>query len=165
VLTPVELGRSLMLFPGFAFAALLYAGFGPGGVSIDRALAGSWRLLVLGLASVVCGSLVAPLLHALLPRVPLWIAGGAAGLAATAALLEAARFATGIGVFLAAGCWLFFPASTAFLALRFVRAMPDAGITPAATESRSLIGPAAAIAVLTLAALILAKAAQWRIGP
>ena len=30
-LAPVEIGRSLMLFPGFAFAALLYAGLGPGG--------------------------------------------------------------------------------------------------------------------------------------
>jgi len=42
VLTPVELGRSLMLFPGFAFAAILYAGLGPDGVALDRALAGSY---------------------------------------------------------------------------------------------------------------------------
>ncbi|MGA2642670.1 MAG: mercury methylation corrinoid protein HgcA, partial [Spirochaetia bacterium] len=55
--TPVEVGRSLMWYPGFAFAAVLYAGLGPGGVTLGRAFAGSWPLLFLGLVSVLCGSL------------------------------------------------------------------------------------------------------------
>ena len=164
VLAPVELGRSLLLFPGFAFAVLLYAGMGPGGVSIDRAFAGSWQLLLLGLAGVVCGSLLGPVLSALFPRFPLWIGGGAAGLAATAALLKAARFESGMGTLLAAGCWMFFPAASACLAARFAQAMPDAGIRPAAGKSPVLIGMAALIALLILAALVLAKAAQLRIG-
>jgi hypothetical protein len=168
VLTPVEMGRSLMLFPGFAFAVLLYAGLGPGGVSLDRSFAGSWQLLLLGLASVVCGSLLAPVLSAVFPRLPLLLGGGAAGLGATAALLQAARFENGMGAWLAAACWMFFPSASAWLAARFARAMPDGGarpgIPPAGRKSPLLTVMAALIALLTLAALIIAKAAQWRIG-
>jgi hypothetical protein len=161
VLTPVELGRSLMLYPGFAFAVLLYAGLGPGGVTLGRAFAGSWQLLLLGLAGVVCGSLIGPVLPALFPRLPLWMGGGAAGLAATAALLKAARLESGMGTFLVAACWMFFPAAAAFLSARFSLAMPDAVIRPAAEKSRVLFVMASVIALLTLAALVLAKAAQW----
>jgi hypothetical protein len=169
VLTPVEMGRSLLLFPGFAFAVLLYAGLGPGGVSLDRSFAGSWQLLLLGLVSVACGSLLAPVLSVVFPRLPLWLGGGAAGLAATAALLEAVRFESGMGTFLAAACWIFFPAASAWLAARFAQAMPDTGspassIPPAWRRSPLLTMVAALIALLTFAALVLAKAAQWRIG-
>ena len=163
-LTPAELGRALMLFPGFAFAVLLYAGLGPGGVSVDRAFAGAWPLLLLGCASVVCGSLVAPVLSALFPRSPLWVAGGAAGLAATAALLRAARFDNGMGTFLAAACWMFFPVASAWLAARFARAMPDSGLRSAEGQSPVLAAAAALIALLTLAALVAAKTAQWGTG-
>ena len=163
-LTPVELGRSLMQFPGFAFAALLYAGLGPGGVSLDRALAGSWQILLLGLASIACGSLLAPLLSAVFPRSPLWIAGGAAGLAVTAALLKAARFGDSMGTFLAAACWMFFPAVSAWLAARFAQAMPDSSLRHAEGKSPLLAAVAALIALLILALLVLAKTAQWRTG-
>lgn len=157
VLTPVELGRSLMFFPGFAFAVLLYAGLGPGGVSVDRAFAGSWRLLLLGLATVVCGSLAAPVLSALLPRLPLWVGGAAAALAATAALLEAARFAHGMGTYLAAACWLFFPAAGGLLAARFAQALPEAGLRPSWKKAPVLTAAAVLIALLVTAALVLAK--------
>ena len=91
-LTPVELGLSLLRFPAFAFAALLFAGLGPGGVNLDRALRGSWPLLALGLLAIACGSLLAPLLHAAVTAVPLWATGLAAGLAGTAALMAGAAF-------------------------------------------------------------------------
>jgi xanthine/uracil permease len=90
--------------------------------------------------------------------------GGAAGLGATAALLEAARFQSGIGTWLAAACWIFFPAASAWLAARFAQAMPAASIPPAWRRSPLLTMVAALIALLTFAALVLAKAAEWRIG-
>ena len=163
-LTPVEVGRSLMLFPGFAFAALLYAGLGPGGVSLDGALSGSWRLLLLGLAGVICGSFIAPVLCALIPRLPLWVAGGAAGLAASAALLEAARLGAGMGTFLSAACWLFFPAASALLAARFAGALPGPGLRPSWRRTPLLAAAAALIALLVLAALVAAKMTQWHAG-
>ena len=40
---------------------------------------GSWPLLLLGLASIVCGSLLAPVLNAVVPRIPLGAFGALAG--------------------------------------------------------------------------------------
>jgi hypothetical protein len=161
-LTPVEVGRSLMLYPGFAFVALLYAGLGPEGVSLERAFAGSWPLLVLGLASVLCGSLIAPVLNALFPRIPLWIQGGVLGCAATAALLESARIVTRMDKFLAAACWMFFPVAAAFMAARFARAKPADGRPPGAAKSVLLVPLVGLIGALIVAALVLSKLAMWR---
>jgi hypothetical protein len=164
-LVPVELGRSLMWYPGFAFAALLYAGLGPGGVTLGRAFAGSWPLLLLGLSSVICGSLLAPVFQALVRRIPLWAHGAMFGCAATAALLEGARLADHVEKFLTAACWLFFPAAAGFMAHRFIRALPISGEFPRAGTPRALMLLAAALGVLIVAALVLSKLALWRAGP
>lgn len=162
-LAPAALGRSLLKYPGFAFAALLFAGLGPGGVSMERAFAGSWPLLVLGLASVLAGSLLAPILHAGVRWIPLWAAGGATGLGAAAALMEGARFSAGMDPFLQAGCWLFFPAASAFLAEQFSRAMPVA--QPGPGRPRGLLIALAILAAgLAASALVLSKALQFRGG-
>jgi hypothetical protein len=161
VLTPAELGRSLLRFPGFAFAALLFAGLGPAGVSLDRALGGSWPLLVTGLAAIVCGSLVAPLLHAAASAVPLWAAGAAAGLAGTAALMEGVGLSSRLDAYLQAACWLFFPAASAWMAEQFRRAMPLSAPTEPRVPAAVLTAAAALIALLTLTALVLSKATRW----
>jgi len=165
VLTPVELGRSLLWYPGFVFAALLYAGLGPGGVTIDRAFAGSWPLLLLGLASIVCGSLLAPVLSTLITRVPLWAFGAAAGCAATAALLEGARLSSVMDSWLAAACWIFFPCAAALRSVQFECALPvDEQAAP--PRRPSFLVPLAAVAgALVLAGLVLSKLGQWRAGP
>ena len=162
-LTPVEVGRSLMRYPGFAFAALLYAGLGPGGVTLGRAFAGSWPLLLLGLGSVLCGSLFAPVLNALVPRIPLWVQGVVLGGAGTAALLEGARLVTRMDEFRAAACWMFFPAAAGFMAARFAQALPDDTRPAASGKSFVLLLPAAVIGGLVAAALVLSKLTQWRI--
>jgi hypothetical protein len=163
-LAPAELGRSLLLYPGFAFTALLFAGFGPGGVGLDRALNGSWPLLLLGLASVFTGTVVGPLLHAGLPWVPLWGAGSAAGLGAAAGLLQGARLSSGMDPFLQAACWVFFPCASAFLAERFTRAMPAAAKAAPRRPPALLIALAILAAALAAAALVLSKAAELRAG-
>ncbi|HET6452506.1 MAG TPA: hypothetical protein VFI08_14405 [Spirochaetia bacterium] len=163
VLTPAELGRALAWFPGFAFAALLFAGLGPDGVQLDRAFAGSWPLLVLGLALAAGASVLAPLLSAALPFVPLWTAGLAAGLAVDGALLEAAHLAARMDRWLHAACWLFFPCAGAWVASRFRRAMPVPAGGGAARPGRPpavLVAAAALIALLVLAALVLSKSTR-----
>ncbi len=161
VLIPAEVGRSLVRFPAFAFAALLYAGLGPGGVNLQRALAGGWSLLVFGLAAVVCGSALAPLLSAAAPAVPLWVSGLLAGAAGTAALLEGAGLAARMDPWLHAACWLFFPAASAGLAAQFRRALPVSASSPTGPARAVLAAAAALIAMLVIAALVLSKAARW----
>ncbi len=162
-LVPAELGRSLLKYPGFAFAALLFAGLGPGGVSMERAFGGSWPILVLGLASVLAGSFLGPILHAgVRQRVPLWAAGAVSGLAAAAALMAGAGLSAGMDPFLRTGCWLFFPAASAYMAEQFSAAMPAAHAVR--RPGGLLIALALFVAGLTAAALVLSKALQFRGG-
>jgi len=161
VLAPAELGRSLLRFPSFAFAALLFAGLGPGGVSLGRALAGCWPLLLVGLLLVVAASVLAPLLRAALPAVPLWAAGLAVGLALDAAMLEGARLASRMDPFLQAGCWLFFPAAGAWIADQFRHAMPVSAADGLRRASPVLLAGAALVAILALTAFVLSKATRW----
>ena len=164
-LLPAELGRSLRFYPAFAFAAILFAGLGPGGVSLGAALGGSWPLLVLGLAAVLAGSGIAPVVYTALRFVPLWIAGEAAGLGAVAALLLAARFSAGMDGFLQAACWVFFPAASAAMAARFRTSMPAAAPVPAAARQKTapaVIALAAIAAAAVAVALVLSKLGQLR---
>jgi hypothetical protein len=165
VLTPVELGRSLMWYPGFTFAAVLYAGLGPGGVTLDRAFVGSWPLLLLGLASIVCGSLLAPVLNAVVPRVPLWAFGALAGCAGTATLLEGARLASFMDPWLAAACWIFFPSAAALRSVQFGQALPVDARSASPGRPPFLLPLAAGAALLVAAALVLSKLGLWRPGP
>jgi hypothetical protein len=160
-LTPAQIGWSLLRFPAFAFAALLFAGLGPGGVRLDRAFAGSWPLLLIGLVVMVGASALAPVLHAAVRAVPLWAAGLAAGLAGSAALLEGAGLASRMDPYLQAGCWLFFPVAGAWMAARFRLAMPGPDSARGGRPSPVLPAGAVLIAILVLTALVLSKATRW----
>jgi hypothetical protein len=158
---PAQIGRSLKGWTGFAFAGLVYAGLGPGGVNLQRALSGGWPLLLLGLAGVLCGSFFGPILYAAFPFVPLWVGGGCAGIAAAAILLQGAGLAAAMDPFLAAGFWLLLPGAGAFLAGRFVQAMPAEPARRAAASARLPVAIAVAVAALSAGALALSKVAQW----
>jgi hypothetical protein len=159
VLTPRELSRSGKHFVVFAFAALIYAGFGPGGVNISRAMSGGWQLLVLGLAGIACGSLIAPLLPA--GRLPGFVPGWLLGGGATAALVYGAGLGAGGSWYLDAACFAFFPAAAGFLSLRFRDASPSP-VEPGLAREKRLFTVLAVIAgIATAAALVLAKVAQW----
>ncbi len=166
-LTPVELGRSLMLFPGFAFAAFSLRGPGAGG---SERLTGHLPAPGRSSSSALPASSAVPWSHRCCP--PCFrgfrcgSSGGAAGLAATAALLEAAvAFGGPVGAAWesswrqAAGCS--FPAASALSGGTVCTgaAWPRQA---ARREGHPFSSPLAALAaLLTLAALVLAKVSQW----
>ena len=164
-LTPVEIGRSLARYPSFAFVALIYAGLGPGGISLGRAFAGSWPLLLLGMVSVICGSLLAPVLSVVLPRVSLRVQGAVLGLAATAAVVWCARLLTIMDGYLAGACILYFPSAAAFMADQFAHALPEPRPPQAPGVSRFLAVAAAVFGVSIAVLLALSRLGQWRPGP
>jgi hypothetical protein len=159
-LVPMEIGQSLMRFPAFAFVALIYAGLGPGGVSLGRALNDGWPLLALGLGSILAGSALVPLLLPWIPLRAFSARGWVIGAGVTAALLHAAGLAAGMDPFRAAGCWLFFPAASASMALLFTGATPFTSHAGVRREIRWFFPFAAAAALLTAAALTLSKLRQ-----
>jgi hypothetical protein len=156
-LVPMEIGQSLMRFPAFAFVALIYAGLGAGGVNLGRALNEGWPLLALGLGSVLAGSALMPLLLPWIPLRPFSARGWMLGAAVTAALLHGAGLAAGMDAFRIAGCWIFFPAASAFMALGFTGATPFTSQAGVKREIRWFLPFAAAAALLAAAALTLSK--------
>jgi hypothetical protein len=161
VLVPMEIGQSLMRFPAFAFAAILYAGLGPGGVTLGRAWAGSWPLFSLGLGAVLSGSVLVPLLLPLIPARAFSAKGWALGAVITATLLHGLGLAAGKDPFWLVACWLFFPAASAWMAQAFTGATPFTSPSGARVEVRTTLPIFAAAAVLTVAALVLSKLRLW----
>ncbi len=161
VLVPMEVGQSLRRFPAFAFAAILFAGLGPGGVTLGRAWAGSWPLFALGLGAILSGSVLVPLLLPLLPPRAFSAKGWAVGAVVTAALLHGLGMAAGKDPFFIAACWLFFPAASAWMAMAFTGATPFTGHSGVRAELRAALPIYIAAAVLTLAALVLSKLRLW----
>jgi acetyl-CoA decarbonylase/synthase complex subunit gamma len=160
-LSPAELGRSLVSFSVFAFGALIVAGLGPDGVSLGRAWAGVWPIFALGLGSVCAGSFLVPVFLPLIPLPTFSAKGWVMGALVTASLLHGAGLASGMEPFLVAACYLFFPAASAALALRFAGAAPSACFPGARSEIRHSCPFFAAAAFLTAAALALSKLTQW----
>jgi hypothetical protein len=161
VLVPMEAGRSLMRFPAFAFVALLFAGLGPGGVTLGRAWAGSWPLFALGLGAVLAGSILVPLLLPFIPPRAFSAKGWILGAAVTAVLLHGFGLAIGKDPFYIAACWLFFPAASAWMAMGFTGATPFTSPSGVRVEVRVVLPLSIAFAVLTLATMALSKMRLW----
>ena len=156
-LSLAEMARSLLLFPVFAFGALITAGVGPDGVSLERAWGGVWPLFALGLGSICAGSLFVPAALPLIPFRAFWIKGWLVGAAVTAALLHGADLAQGMDSLYLAACWLFFPAASAALGLRFAGATPP-GFHPGVRKETRYAWPFfAAAGLLAATALALSR--------
>jgi hypothetical protein len=156
-LSLMEMGRSLLLFPVFAFGALIVAGLGPDGVSLGRAWVGVWPLFALGLASVCTGSFVVPVALPLIPFPAFSAKGWLVGAVVTAALLHGAGLARGMDPLFITACDLFFPAASAALALRFAGATPPGVFPGVRSEIRQAWPFFAAAALLAGAALALSR--------
>ena len=156
-LIPVELGKSLKQFFVFVFAAILYAGFAPGGVIIQKAWTGSWPLFALGLGAVCAGSVLVPLLLPLIPARSFSLKGLLVGAVVNGAILHGAGLSRGMDPFEITASWLFFPAAAAFLALSFTGATTFTSPSGVRREVRTALPFFIAAAVLTAAAIVLSK--------
>ena len=161
VLTPMELGQSLLRFSVFALAAFIVAGLTPGGVVFGKAWSGAWPLFVLGLGAIFSGSFIVPLLLPWIPTRAFSLKGLITGAAVTAVFLHGARLASGMDPFMVAACWLFFPAASAYMALGFTGATTFTSLSGVRREIRLSLPLFIAAAAFTLAALVFSKLRQW----
>jgi hypothetical protein len=161
VLTPMELGQSLMRYPAFVLAAFLLAGVGPKGVAFGDAWSGGWPLFLLGLGAVFAGSFLAPALLPFIPVRAFTVKGWILGAAVNAALLHGAGLASGMDPFLLAACWLFFPAASAFMTLTFTGSTPFTSPSGVRKEIRIALPFFIAALALAAAGLVLWKLTQW----
>lgn len=161
VLAPMELGQSLARFPYFAIAAFVLAGLGPRGVGFAEAWAGAWPLFLLGLGSVAAGSFLVPALLPFIPLRPFSLKGLVAGGVVNALLLHGAGLARGMGPFLLAAAWAFFPSAAAYMALNFTGCTTFTSPSGVRREIRLSLPFFAVAAAVTLAGVVLWKLTGW----
>jgi hypothetical protein len=102
-----------------------------------------------------------PLLLPYIPLRPFAARGLVLGAGVTAALLHGARLAADMDPFLMAGCWIFFPAASAFMAMNFTGATPFTSPSGVRREIRWFIPLAIAAAAASGAALTFSKLRLW----
>jgi hypothetical protein len=161
LLVPFELGRALKASTAFIMIAFILCGVTPHGVSFASAWAGVWPLLLLGLFSILAGSVGVPLLPPSLPPRAFLLKGWILGAAAAALFLHGAGLAAGMDPMETAACWVFFPSASAALALAYTGATPFTSRSGVEAELHAAIPALICAAVLTLAAVLLWKLGQW----
>jgi hypothetical protein len=161
VLVAMELRGALRSWLGFVLFALIYAGITRSGITYDAAVRGAWPLAVLGLGSVLAGSVIVPLLLPFIPVRAFTAKGWIAGAAVNAILLHGAGLAGRLDPWLIAASYALFPAASAFIAQQFTGATPITNPSGVRKEIRISAWFLVAAGVLAAAGLVLSKIMNW----
>ena len=122
VLTPLELNPALKMYPWFALSVLILFGLDPTGIIFRKAWFEGWPFLVLGLAGVLTGAFLTPVLLPVVPFRSFALKGIITGAAVAALLVFVAPLFDGGSNYLKASGMLLVPVLASYLALQFTGA-------------------------------------------
>ncbi len=164
VLTPMEINPAMKKFPLYVALILLIFGLSPSGIFFQEAFTGGLPFLLLGLVSVLAGTLITP---ALLPFIPFrsfaakgWIVGLLSVLLATKLMVPLNQD----DVLLLLFTYLFFPMASSYLALQFTGSTTFTGMSGVKKELRIALPAYVFSGVVSLILLALFKLSQWGIA-
>ncbi len=118
-LTPMEMLPALRRYPWLLLGLFLLFGLHPQGILFRPALAGGWDFALLGLAMILTGSFLVPVLLPWIPFRSFALKGWLLGAILTAAFLALRWDSVRGNVFLVVLAAAFFPVASSFLALMF----------------------------------------------
>jgi ferredoxin len=150
----MEIVPALKPFAGFAAVILLVAGAGPGGIRLERAWAHGAPLVGLGLAAVISGALLTPLLLPLVRGRAFSVKGAIVGLSVTLAYAALVLGEDRHDPLVLAFTYVFFPTVSSFLALMFTGSTPFTGVSGVRRELRYAVPVQIAAAAVSLALLV-----------
>jgi hypothetical protein len=160
-LTPMEIGPALKGFLVFLAAVFLLFGLQPEGILFRSVAFSGLPVAILGLAALLSGTFLTPLLLPWIPLRSFALKGLIVGALATAVLVLPAGSEAMGNAFLLAFSLVFFPSASSFLALQFTGSTSFTSISGVKKELRlamPLYGAAAAASVILL---ILYKLQEW----
>lgn len=134
VLTPMELRPAFKAFAVFAVIALALSGISPSGISFSEAAAYGLPLVYLGLASIVAGAFLTPVLLPWIPFRSFALKGWVAGLITVAIVDALLPFSSGIHIAIVK--YLFFPLASSYVALQFTGSTVYTGASGVRKELR-----------------------------
>lgn len=160
VLTPMELNPAMKKFPYFLVGVFLLFGLQREGVLFRPAWSGGISFVILGLVSVLAGTVLTPILLPYLPTPSFGIKGWVTGLIATVATF----FVEGLpvqSILLFLTALILFPAASSYLALNFTGSTPYTGMSGVEKELKRALPLYLAALVLSALLLILYKVKTW----
>jgi hypothetical protein len=163
VLTPMEINPVMKKYPWFAGAMLLLFGLAPTGILFKQAWQSGMPFLVLGLAAVLAGAFVTPVLLPFVPFRSFAVKGWIMGMLATLLTMQAVGGGTGQSAFLLAAAYLFFPALSSYIALQFTGSTTYTGMSGVNKELKIGIPLYIIITVASLLLLVLFKLREWEV--
>ncbi len=161
VLTPMEINPAMKKFPWFAAAVLAVFGLQPAGLLFRDAWWNGLPFLLLGLASVLAGAFVTPVLLPFVPFRSFAVKGWIIGFLSVLALHLGAGLVPPGGAAVLAAAYLFFPAMSSYVALQFTGATTYTGMTGVKKELRYAVPVYFAATGISVALLIAFKLREW----
>jgi len=157
----MELNPAMKKFPWFAAAVLVIFGLEPQGLLFKPAWTLGAPFLLLGLAAVITGAFITPVLLPYVPFRSFAMKGWVMGLASMFIVMPLMGAAARSDSLLAGAAWLFFPAMTSYIALQFTGSTTFTGQTGVRKELK--IGIPAYFAATGVALILVAvfKIKEW----
>jgi hypothetical protein len=162
-LTPMEIGPALKGFLLFLAAVFVLFGLEPEGILFRSAASGGLPVAVLGLAALLSGTLLTPLLLPWVPFRSFALKGLVVGALATAALVFPAGLEPMGNVLLIAFSLVFFPAASSYLALQFTGSTSFTSISGVKKELKLALPLYVAAGGASAVLLVLYKLHEWGI--
>ena len=160
VLSPMEIIPAMKRYPLFALIILTVFGLDPRGIIFRNAVSGGLPFLALGLASVLAGAFLVPVL---LPFIPFksfaakgWLAGAVVILPGIVALSPMSR------TLIWAAC-IFFPMASSYIALQFTGSTTFTCISGVKKELKAALPVYITSAAVSVVLLLAYKLMEWRV--
>lgn len=160
VLAPMEINPVMKKFPLYALIVIIFFGVQTYGIIFRDALIGGWPFLFLGLASVVAGAFVTPILLPFIPFRSFAVKGWISGLVSVL-LIQGVVGLT--DKWLLAFTYLFFPLLSSYIALQFTGSTTFTGMSGVKRELRYALPVYKTAAAISVVILIIFKLRQWGI--
>lgn len=163
VLAPMEFNPVIKLFPLYMVAVFIVFGLQPSGIRFREAWDSGLPFVLLGLAAVISGTVLAPVLLPFIPFRSFAIKGLVLGALTTFLSLQGLSPGHDHGAALASFSYIFFPALSSYLTLQFTGATPFTSISGVKRELKFALPLYVGAGVAAVIALALYKLLEWRV--
>jgi len=163
VLTPMEINPFMKKYPWFAAAVLLIFGLQPSGILFQQAWIGGLPFLLLGLAAIVAGAFLTPVLLPFIPVRSFAVKGWLMGVLSLSTVMPFLKVGLQRSVLLLIIAWLFFPLLSSYIALQFTGSTTFTGMSGVQKELKIGLPIYIGAAGITLLLVVLYKIAEWGI--
>lgn len=161
VLTPMEINPAMRKFPLFALIVLLICGLQPQGILFKDALRGGLPFLAMGLAAIMSGAFLTPVLLPFIPFRSFAVKGWIVGMATTLLVVRTTAILDDANAPLFALTYIFFPLFSSYWALQFTGSTTYTSMTGVSKEMKIAIPVYIGSLVVSVILAILYKMNQW----